>query len=305
MSIKVSPTDITFAPEVELFPFDESSFEELQESILLAGGNIVPVVIGKDGKLRDGRRRVKACQLHSLMVNARQTTDWEEANPLQAAFALNAKQRVVSKGQLAAVAAEAASKMSRPAGKGKVTLAEAAFAASLKVDVVKQANSLYRQSPYRFMLVKAGRRPLREAYDALQLDKQAVKDLIAGNQLFASHPPAALCRPRPVQEVEAVVEPSWTEPMVDNPGDDQQVEAPADTTTSKPVKPPESPASKFVSQATRLRDNLHKLLDDAKGNIDGLEGKGNWLETLQSADNFMSSAVDAIRRDNPPDIDKE
>jgi ParB-like chromosome segregation protein Spo0J len=97
--------DLEVHPLANIFPMlSDEALADLAEDIK-ANGQRVPILLDQEGRLLDGRNRLKACELAGVEPKAERLTNG--ADPLTLIVSLNIKRRNLTAGQRAIAAAQA------------------------------------------------------------------------------------------------------------------------------------------------------------------------------------------------------
>lgn len=164
-------SDRTAHPAADLFPLmGADELASLAEDIK-ANGLRHPVILDADGRVLDGRNRLRACDLAGVEP-VFSTVD--DGDPVALVVSLNVKRRNMAKGQTAIAAADAWGMPSIKVGSGKRAAVLAALF-GVSPNYVEKARALTERDRAGADAVKNGDQSLKEAYDELRAREGKVR----------------------------------------------------------------------------------------------------------------------------------
>ncbi|MEU4949900.1 ParB/RepB/Spo0J family partition protein [Streptomyces lavendulae] len=160
---------IEFHPNATLFPMlDEDELQALVDDIRELGQH-QPVILDGQGRLLDGRNRLRACEI--LGIEPKFST-YDGDDPAAFALSVNMRRRNLTKGQLAMIAAKASSATETDKRSGsEQSVRSVSEQAGVSIGRIGQANTVLRHAPDLVDTVISGAVGLDEAYKTARENK--------------------------------------------------------------------------------------------------------------------------------------
>ncbi|MCX4718264.1 ParB N-terminal domain-containing protein [Streptomyces virginiae] len=147
---------------------DDDELRALADDIIELGQHH-PIVLDADGRILDGRNRLKACEIAGIEPVY---VTYDGNSPSAYALSVNSRHRHLTKGQLAMIAAKARSLSEHPERSlGEQSVRSLSEQAGVSTGRITQATMVLRYAPHLADAVIKGSTGLNEAYAAAQENK--------------------------------------------------------------------------------------------------------------------------------------
>lgn len=155
---------------------DEDELRLLADDIL-ENGQLHPVILDREGRVLDGKNRLRACEIAGV---APQFATYDGDTPAAYALTVNLRRRNLTKGQMAMITAKACSLNERDLRSfGERTARSLSEQAGVSTGRIAQASTVLRHAPELVTPVISGAVALNDAYKTAR-DRKASADSYEG-----------------------------------------------------------------------------------------------------------------------------